>query len=392
MTAQDGESAAPRRRAAEIGVIAVAVILTIAALRVGEAFAVPTVLAALGALALTPLARRVESAGAPPGVAASGLVLAALLALAAAVYFVAPSAEALRDDAPRLLRDLERTVREFEEEVSEATEVEETAPPRAPIEPAYGGGNDAESGGEEADAEGDGESVSLVESGRRYITDMALGAPAIIAQAFYGVTLMLFLLSEREAMERALVSATQGDRAAGRFLRRAARAVRIQVSRYLFAITIVNVGLGLSVAAAFWALGVPNYAAWGAAMTLLNYMPYVGPFIMNVVVFGYGVASFPTLEQALYPIAALGVLNTIEAYFVTPSVVGSRVRLSPASIFFAVSFGAWMWGAAGALIATPALIVLRVLHDGWNREALREDAEVAAGREDPSPVAAEPAR
>jgi predicted PurR-regulated permease PerM len=77
---------------------------------------------------------------------------------------------------------------------------------------------------------------------------------------------------------------------------------------------------------------------------------------------------------------------------VTPSVVGSRVRLSPASIFFAVSFGAWMWGAAGALIATPALIVLRVLHDGWNREALREDAEVAAGREDPSPVAAEPAR
>jgi len=28
-------------------------------------------------------------------------------------------------------------------------------------------------------------------------------------------------------------------------------------------------------------------------------------------------------------------------------------------VFVAVAFGAWLWGAAGALMATPALIVLR---------------------------------
>jgi predicted PurR-regulated permease PerM len=37
--------------------------------------------------------------------------------------------------------------------------------------------------------------------------------------------------------------------------------------------------------------------------------------------------------------------------------IGARMRLSALGIFLAITFGAWLWGAAGALIAAPTLIV-----------------------------------
>ena len=38
-------------------------------------------------------------------------------------------------------------------------------------------------------------------------------------------------------------------------------------------------------------------------------------------------------------------------------IVGSRIRIAPIAVFVAIAFGAWLWGAAGALVATPTLIV-----------------------------------
>ena len=51
------------------------------------------------------------------------------------------------------------------------------------------------------------------------------------------------------------------------------------------------------------------------------------------------------------------VFNMIESQAVTPMVVGARSRIAPIAVFAGIAFGAWLWGAAGALVATPTLIV-----------------------------------
>lgn len=56
-----------------------------------------------------------------------------------------------------------------------------------------------------------------------------------------------------------------------RALARAMRDVQADVSRHLLAITVINTGLGLSVAGAFHLTGVPNAALWGLAAGLLNF-------------------------------------------------------------------------------------------------------------------------
>jgi predicted PurR-regulated permease PerM len=49
--------------------------------------------------------------------------------------------------------------------------------------------------------------------------------------------------------------------------------------------------------------------------------------------------------------------NIVESPMVTPLVVGARIRIAPMAEFAGIAFGAGLWGASGALVATPTMIV-----------------------------------
>ena len=136
------------------------------------------------------------------------------------------------------------------------------------------------------------------------------------------------------------------------------RDVRTNVARYLLAITVVNLGLGICTAAAFELLGVANAPLWGVAAALLNFMPFIGFSIMALATLGVGIVSFEDSVVAFAPFAVVIGLNSIEGNVVTPMIVGARIRIVPIAVFVAIAFGAWLWGAAGALVATPTLIVV----------------------------------
>lgn len=321
--------------AAAVALTLIAAVVVTAALSQARLFAIPTVLAGLVAVSLAPVARACERIGAPRAPTAFVLVFGGLSGLAAVAYVLAPRFEALASEAPNIARRLEYIVRRFEAEMAQ-----------------LGG-----SAGAGAGASGD-EAASLVESGRRLITDTAMATPSLVGAAAYCVFLTFFLLAERSRIARLMLWSARRT-ATRRALGRAMRDVRLQVSTYLFAITIVNIGLGVATAAAFWALDVPNAMLWGAAMTLFNYMPYLGPVLVNAAVFTVQLTNTLSVDAALAPVAALVALNTIEGYWLTPGLIGRQVKVSALAIFLAIAFGAWLWGAAGALIATPALIFLR---------------------------------
>src|SRR3546814_2931361 len=55
--------------------------------------------------------------------------------------------------------------------------------------------------------------------------------------------------------------------------------LQIEVSRYLFTITAINVGLGGATAAAMAMLGLPDPLLWGVLAAILNFIPYAGPIL-----------------------------------------------------------------------------------------------------------------
>jgi predicted PurR-regulated permease PerM len=130
---------------------------------------------------------------------------------------------------------------------------------------------------------------------------------------------------------------------------------------YLIVVTAINLALGIVTAAAAWLMGLPSPLIWGTLAFVLNYIPYVGPAVMDVLLFVIGLVTYPTLLGALVPPAVFIAITVIEGQFVTPAIVGRQVlNLHPLAIFLGIAFWAWLWGPVGAFLATPILIMGRV--------------------------------
>jgi predicted PurR-regulated permease PerM len=120
-------------------------------------------------------------------------------------------------------------------------------------------------------------------------------------------------------------------------------------------------GLGCAVGTAFWLLGLPNGAMWGGVAAILNFLPFFGPIIGSVVVGLAGLLAFDTFGGALLPVTAYLGLHLVESYLVTPFALGQRFKLNRVAIFVAFIFFAWLWGVAGALLAVPLLVSMKII-------------------------------
>jgi predicted PurR-regulated permease PerM len=141
------------------------------------------------------------------------------------------------------------------------------------------------------------------------------------------------------------------------------RQIEDHISKYLITVAMINACLGTAGGLAFWALGMPNPALWGALAFVLNFIPYLGALTELVIVGLVAAATFPHLTHALLvPACYLG-LATIEANLLTPYVMGRRMTLNPVVIFVAVTFWGFLWGILGIFLAVPALVMLKIFCD-----------------------------
>jgi predicted PurR-regulated permease PerM len=108
-------------------------------------------------------------------------------------------------------------------------------------------------------------------------------------------------------------------------------------------------------------LDVPNAALWGVLAALANFVPYAGALVMAVLIGAVGVLTFDTPTEMVTPPLPLLSLTTIEAYLVTPIVLGHRLTMSPVAVFLSVTVWSWLWGIPGALIAVPLLAAIKIV-------------------------------
>lgn len=139
------------------------------------------------------------------------------------------------------------------------------------------------------------------------------------------------------------------------------QAIQEDISRYVMVISIINTGLGIATASAMYLLGVEDPLLWGTLATLLNFAPYVGPFVMSIILTGVGFVEFNNLTQiALVPGAFL-ILNFLECQFITPTALGQRFNMNPLLVVVWMFAWGWLWGAIGMLIAIPLLVCFKIM-------------------------------
>jgi predicted PurR-regulated permease PerM len=170
--------------------------------------------------------------------------------------------------------------------------------------------------------------------------------------------LTFFLLMGQRSLWARLLRALPQRRSRLRLVL-ALEASRRGVVTYLATMAVINAGLGVATALVLWALGMPAVVTWAVVITLLLFVPYLGPVAIAALLATAGHAIPGAFANGLVAPLAFLLLHAIEAHFISPWATASQLRLGRSALLAAVIAGSWAWGITGGLLAVPLLIAYR---------------------------------
>jgi predicted PurR-regulated permease PerM len=324
------------RSVALTGLFILAVFYTIYFLR---AVLLPIVLALLLSYLLRPIVRTLARIKIPTffGAALILITLLAVITLGASAL-TAPAAAWLAK-APEGLQELQHKLIPMKRSMAEV----------------------AKAGGEiEKIATPDSSSKQAVEVKRHPITEaLYMRTPEFITNMVLLLILLFFLLAYDGVFIGKLIKLlpTMADKKRAVSI---AHEIELQVSRYLFTVTVINCCLGLAVGTTVGLLGLRNPVMWGVMVAILNFVPYLGALTGIICMTIGAILSFDSLGYALIFPSVYLAFGTIEGNFITPWVMGRSLTLNPVLILLSLVFWGWMWGIAGVILAVPILAAFKI--------------------------------
>ncbi len=307
-----------------------------------KAFFLPIVLAVLLDFLLSPLIRGLKRARIPEPVSAALVIIALLGAAGITVYGLIGPAKEWAGRLPASMRKAEdrlRTLRGPVEQVSKTAEqVEKATTVDKP------------------------ETQEVVVKGPS-LTERLFGTTqTIIASMVEVIILLYFLLAVGDLFLQKLIKVLPQFRDKKKAVT-IARETEASISTYLVTVTLMNVGLGITVALAMFLLGMPNPLLWGAMAAVVEFVPYLGATALVAVLTLAGLVAFEQVGHALLvPATYLGV-NILQSQFIYPLVLGHRLTLNPVAILVGLVFWWWIWGIPGAFLAVPLLATFKIFCD-----------------------------
>jgi predicted PurR-regulated permease PerM len=177
-----------------------------------------------------------------------------------------------------------------------------------------------------------------------------------IGELLIFLTTLFFVLLERADLRKHIILLFKDQDGRLRVIR-IINDLERDLSRYIGIVTVINLGIGAITAFGTWLLGFSNPLLFGALAYVCNYVPYIGPAMVVVVLFVAGLVSFPSLAYAAVAPLLFVALTTLEGHVVTPNIVGRRLTLSPLGVFLSLAFWTWLWGPVGSFLSVPFLIL-----------------------------------
>jgi predicted PurR-regulated permease PerM len=112
----------------------------------------------------------------------------------------------------------------------------------------------------------------------------------------------------------------------------------------------------------FYIIGIKYAALLGIIIGVFNIIPYIGIFtallLSTIVTFATGTLS----QTVTVAISVIGV-HAIDANFLLPAVVGSKVRLNALISFIGIIIGEMIWGLSGMFLSIPIIAIFKIIFD-----------------------------
>jgi predicted PurR-regulated permease PerM len=318
--------------ASQLALIGIFILMLGAMLYAARPILLPILAALLIAMTFAPIVKRADRRNISPWLTATTIVIVLVAAVAIVVTLLSAPMIAWIDRAPEIAARIKEKLYVLDYPLAALRDLQNTLMPPSPnsvkVEPSQ---------------------ITLV------APVIAALTPAVAQIAIFAATLFFALVGQVE-VRRNLTSMFASRDGKLRFLR-IANDIEDNLASYVAVVTAINLTLGTIVAIGAWAFGFENPLMLGLLTAILNYIPYIGPACMVMILFGVGLVSFPTLGYALLPPASFVALTTIEGNILTPTILGHRLTLNPLVVFVAIVFWAWLWGPIGAFLAVPLSLI-----------------------------------
>jgi predicted PurR-regulated permease PerM len=331
-------------RAQAVSLVLLATLAGIGALYVGRDLFIPLAVALLLNALLRPVVRSLERRRVSTAVGATAVSLGLLSVLVGGGFALVNPARAWVSQLPATFEATRRKLapaRQSLEQVSQATQAlsepsgaPPAAPPAAPAPPAV-----------------------------PPFLGQLFGTTAALVAGLVEVLLLLYLLlASGDLFLRKLVEVLPLFRDK-RLAVEVTEQVQRAVTRYMMATLMINVGQGIVVGLALWALGMPYPWLWGGLTVLLEFIPYLGATGMLILLTAAAFSQFDALGRILLVPGTYLLIAALQNNLVSPLVYGQRLKLNPVAVLVGVLFWWLLWGVAGAFLAVPFFATLKILAD-----------------------------
>ncbi|WP_029488294.1 AI-2E family transporter [Candidatus Epulonipiscium viviparus] len=116
----------------------------------------------------------------------------------------------------------------------------------------------------------------------------------------------------------------------------------------------VLVGIGLSLIKLDFAVII------GVVSGVFNIIPYFGP-VVGLLLAGILGAIGGGIQQAIYAMLIVFVLQQIDGFIIVPKILGTNVKLHPIVVLLAILIGGDLFGLLGMLLGVPLCALMRVI-------------------------------
>ena len=314
------------------------VLLLIGLLYVGRPFLVPVGYGMLLSIALTPLCRKLEKWGAPRGLAVAACVVLLFLLVVGMISVLSMRMVNLAQDFVLLQDQIFKRLDKVAGYVTQLTDWSQ----------------------ERQVAYLKSQTSALLGTASTYLQSLLTSAALTLVQ--FGLILFYIycMMYYRDRFERFILDIVpRGEQKTAKTLEMAIGEMTYQ---YISGRLLVLLIQGAIYYAGFLLVGAPYPLFFAVLGAIFNIIPYIGAVLAGL--FPLLIAMLTSSLFTIIGIAAVSLGNHLfESNYLTPKIVGAKVKLNPLFTVFIVVIGDLIWGIAGMILFIPMLGVVKIVCD-----------------------------
>jgi predicted PurR-regulated permease PerM len=209
------------------------------------------------------------------------------------------------------------------------------------------------------------------------LTDLVMNTFTFVGSVFLVMVFIFLFLMQRNKYESFVVMLYTEEK------RNEAREMVDKISKvaqqYLTGRLIAALLMGILFLIGFLVIGLKNAILLSVVVAIMTIIPYVGALIGGLVPFFISIID-GSIDQTIWVVIIILLVNVIDHYFIEPYVVGGSVSMSPFFTIFVLILGGLIWGIAGIILFLPLSGILKIIFE--NVQGLQPYASLIGDQSD----------